>query len=127
MTLFERISEILTAFGEPMRVRDIAALIPDIPRQYVQNEINRVSRQGRLERVGHGLYQLPGAKTLSQVTDIEVASDVRPVVPEGRKVELKPQQGHRTVNLLLEVIARADDPKPYAGVLREISDTLVSA
>ena len=110
----------------PLTSRELS-IIGGIERRHVAGYLARSIKRGEVRRVSPGVYEAGDGRTLTQVTDIEVAKNVRPVVPDGRKVELKPQQGHRTVNLLLEAIARSDDPKPYAGVVREIGDLLATS
>lgn len=127
MTRGERILSILTECGGPVRLKDIVSRLGDPGHQAAQAALRKLMKWGKVRKVGHGLYEAVDNRTLGDVAEIEVKRDVRPVVPEGGRVELKPQRCHQTVSLLLEVIARSDDPKPYAGVVREIGDLLATS
>lgn len=110
----------------PLTTKELS-VIGGIRSNYVAAYLKRKVESGSVRRVGHGKYEAADRRTLASATDIEVKRDVRPVVPSAQKTELRPQNSRGTVSLLLEVIARSDDPKPYAGVLREISETLATA
>ena len=113
-------------YGEPVRARDIATLA-GLRADEVSTYMTYMVRNGEVRRVRRGVYALGDGRTLSEATGIEVRRDVKPVAPDAPKVELKPYQNNRTVSLLLEAIARSDDPKPYAGVIREIGDLLATS
>lgn len=123
LSVSERIRRAVNEYGEPIRVEELAALI-GVSKTDINSRMSQIVRRGGVKRVGHGVYAPVGSKkTLAEVAKIEPQEKTpRPTSsPRGHNV-----QGTRTVSLLLEVIARADDPKPYAGVLREISDTLAT-
>lgn len=127
MTRGERILSILRDLGEPARLKDIVSLLGDSQHQPAQKALRVLQKHGKARKVAHGTYEAVDNRTLTSVSAIEVKREVRPVVPAVQRTELKPQDSMGTVNLLLEAIARADDPKPYAGVVREISDILATA
>lgn len=56
-SLADRIPEMLRA-GE-LRTTEIAAALPDYRRSSVLSTLSVLTRQGRVERVGHGVYALP--------------------------------------------------------------------
>ena len=58
-SLAERIPEVLRA-GE-QRTADIVAALPGYRRSSVLSTLSVLARQGRVARVGHGVYALPGA------------------------------------------------------------------
>lgn len=60
-SLAERIPEMLRA-GE-LRTTEIAAGLPDYRRSSVLSTLSVLTRQGRVERVGHGVYALPRTTT----------------------------------------------------------------
>ena len=122
----DRIRQAMRDYGEPVRARDIATLA-GLRADEVSTYMTYMVRNGEVRRVRRGVYALGDGRTLSEATGIEVRRDVKPVAPDAPKVELKPYQNNRTVSLLLEAIARSDDPKPYAGVIREIGDLLATS
>ena len=123
MTVSERIKRAVVEYGEPITVHEIAELI-GTSKTEVNARMSGIVKGGHIKRLGRGVYVSPHNQTLSQVAEIEVRprEAQKPSAPEER-----PNQGNRTVNLLLEVIARSDDPKPYAGVVREIGDLLATS
>ena len=127
MTRAERVLGILTEFGEPVRLKDIVSLLGDERHQAAQAALRKLVKWGKVRKVGHGLYEAVDNRTLERVAEIEVKREVRPVVPDGGHVELRPHQSRGTASLLLEIISRSDDPKPYAGVVREIGDLLATS
>lgn len=127
MTRGERILSILTECGGPVRLKDIVSRLGDREHHSAQAALRKLIKRGEVRKVGWGLYEAVDNRTLGDVAEIEVKRDVRPVVPEGGRVELKPQRCRQTASLILEVIARSDDPKPYAGVIREIGDLLATS
>jgi len=60
-SLADRIPEMLRA-GE-LRTTEIAAALPDYRRSSVLSTLSVLTRQGRVERVGHGVYALPRPTT----------------------------------------------------------------
>lgn len=112
-------------YGEPVRARDIATLA-GLRADEVSTYMTYMVRNGEVRRVRRGVYALGDGRTLSEATGIEVRREVRPVnAGPARHVELRPQNGEdRTIPLLLEVVARAPDPKPYAGIVQEIGRML---
>ena len=123
LTVSERIKRAIAEYGEPITVGEIADLV-GVSKTEVNARMSGIVKGGHVKRLGRGVYVSPRNKTLSQVAEIEV----RPRASEPhRPVENPPVQGDRTVSFLLEVIARSDDPKPYAGVVREIGDLLATS
>ena len=127
MTKSERILAMLNECQVPMRAKEIAEVMGYSSSVHINAALSWLLEKKQVRKVSRGVYEPADRRTVGELAKVEVKRDVKPVVPDTPKVELKPCQNNRTVSLLLEVIARADDPKPYAGVLREISDTLVSA
>lgn len=125
MSIKERVYAALKEYGEPMRGREIAQLIGE-EQTNISQPLARLMRQGRVRRLGRGVYVATDGATLGHVAEIEVrpsrSETVPPEVPSagGRGTD-------RTVSFLLQVIARSDDPKPYAGVVREIGDLLATS
>lgn len=125
MTKADRIREVMRDYGEPIRAMDLAALA-GVEREQLAAYTTRMIRRGEVHRPARGVYALGDGRTLSEATGIEVRREVRPVnAGASRPVELRPQNGEdRTIPLLLEVVARAPDPKPYAGIVQEIGRML---
>ena len=125
MSVKDRVYAALKEYGEPMRGREIAQLIGE-EQTNISQPLARLMRQGRVRRLGRGVYVATDEATLGHVAEIEVSPSrsemVPPEVPsaEGRGTD-------RTISFLLQVIARSDDPKPYAGVVREIGDLLATS
>ena len=121
MTKTDLIRKVMRDYGEPIRARDLAELA-GIPRDRLSSYTGPMIRRGEMHRPSYGVYALGDKRTLSEATGIEIRREVRPVnAGTVRPVELRPQNGEdRTIPLLLEVVARAPDPKPYAGIVQEI-------
>src|SRR5699024_2939859 len=127
MTNADRIVSMLKECQVPMRTIEIAKVMGFEKSGQVTPYLARLVKRGRIRKAGHGLYESADRRTIGELAKVEVKRDVKPVVQASPKVELKPAQGNRTVNILLEVISKADDPKPYAGVLKEIGDLLAAS
>ena len=129
MTQTDRILGILTECQVPLAAREIAKAMGRNSSSEIAPALARLLRWGKVRKVSKGIYEPADRRTVGEIARVEVRRDAQPApsCQDRPSVELKPEQGHRTVNLLLEVIARADDPKPYAGVIREISDLLATA
>lgn len=110
-----------------MRAKEIAKLLGHEASSHIGGDLAHLVRTKQIRKVSKGVYEPADRRTVGELAEIEVRRDVKPVVPDAPKVELKPCQNNRTVSLLLEVIARSDDPKPYAGVVREIGDLLATS
>ena len=121
----DRALQALREHGGEMRSGEIADAIGVAPNE-IGCVLRRMMHQGKIRKVRYGVYVAVDSRTLSEVTGIEVRRDVRPVNGGAvRPVELRPQNGEdRTIPLLLEVVARAPDPKPYAGIVQEIGRLL---
>ena len=125
MSVKERVYAALKEYGEPMRGREIAQLIGE-EQTNISQPLARLMRQGRVRRLGRGVYVATDEATLGHVAEIEVRpSRSETVTPETPNAGVR--GADRTVSFLLQVIARADDPKPYAGVVREIGDLLATS
>ena len=127
MTKAERILAMLNECQVPMRAKEIASVMGYSSSVHINGALSWLVEKKKVRKVARGIYEPADRRTVGEVAEIEVRRDVKPVVPDAPKVELKPCQNNRTVSLLLEVIARSDDPKPYAGVVREIGDLLATS
>lgn len=127
MTKRQRIVAMLEECQVPLRAGEIAKLLGHKASSSIGSDLAHLVRTKQIRKVSKGVYEPADRRTVGEVAEIEVRRDVKPVVPGAPKVELKPCQNNRTVSLLLEVIARSDDPKPYAGVVREIGDLLATS
>ena len=125
MSIKERVYAALKEYGEPMRGREIAQLIGE-EQTNISQPLARLMRQGRVRRLGRGVYVATDEATLGHVAEIEVRPSRSEMVPP-ETTNAGGQGADRTVSFLLQVIARADDPKPYAGVVREIGDLLAAS
>ena len=125
MSKREMIMRVIAEYGEPIASKDLAELV-GVSRQKLGGYTTPLVRQGKIYRPSRGVYALGDGRTLSEATGIEIRREVRPVnAGASRPVELRPQNGEdRTIPLLLEVVARAPDPKPYAGIVQEIGRLL---
>lgn len=125
MSATDRIRQVIKDYGEPIRAKDLAALA-DVKQDTLAAFTKHMVKRGEIHRPARGVYALGDGRTLSEATGIEVRREVRPVsAGTVRPVELRPQNGEdRTIPLLLEVVARAPDPKPYAGIVQEIGRLL---
>lgn len=127
MTKRQRIVAMLEECQVPLRAKEIAKLLGHEASSHIGGDLAHLVRTKQIRKVSKGVYEPADRRTVGELAEIEVRRDVKPVVPDAPKVELKPCQNNRTVSLLLEVIARSDDPKPYAGVVREIGDLLATS
>lgn len=127
MSKSERILAMLNECQVPMQAKEIAAVMGYSSSVHINGALSWLVDKKKVRKVSRGVYEPADRRTVGDLAKVEVRRDVKPVVPTAPKVELKPCQNNRTVNLLLEVIARADDPKPYAGVVREIGDLLATS
>lgn len=125
MTKTNRIRKVMRDYGEPIRAKDLADLA-DIDPVALSSYTRHLIQRGEIHRPARAVYALGDGRTLSEATGIEVRGEVRPVnAGATRPVELRPQNGEdRTIPLLLEVVARAPDPKTYAGIVQEIGRML---
>ena len=121
----DQVLRVLREHGGEMRSGEIADAV-GVAANRIGTVLQRMLRQGKIRKVRYGVYVAVDSRTLSEVTGIEVRREVRPVNAGAvRPVELRPQNGEdRTIPLLLEVVARAPDPKPYAGIVQEIGRLL---
>ena len=125
MSPTNRIRQAMKERGGPIRAKDLAVIAGVAPVE-LSSYTTHLIRRGEIHRPARGVYAPGDGRTLSEATGIEVRREVRPVsAGTVRPVELRPQNGDdRTIPLLLEVVARAPDPKPYAGIVQEIGRLL---
>ena len=125
MSPTNRIRQAMKERGGPIRAKDLAVIAGVAPVE-LSSYTTHLIRRGEIHRPARGVYAPGDGRTLSEATGIEVRREVRPVsAGTVRPVELRPQNGEdRTIPLLLEVVARAPDPKPYAGIVQEIGRLL---
>ena len=125
MSPTNRIRQAMKERGGPIRAKDLAVIAGVAPVE-LSAYTTHLIRRGEIHRPARGVYAPGDGRTLSEATGIEVRREVRPVsAGTVRPVELRPQNGEdRTIPLLLEVVARAPDPKPYAGIVQEIGRLL---
>lgn len=125
MSPTNKIRQVMKERGGPIRAKDLAAIVGVAPVE-LSSYTTHLIRRGEIHRPARGVYAPGDGRTLSEATGIEVRREVRPVnAGPARHVELRPQHGEdRTIPLLLEVVARAPDPKPYAGIVQEIGRLL---
>lgn len=121
----DQVLRVLREHGGEMRSGEIADAV-GVAANRIGGVLQRMLHQGKIRKVRYGVYVAVDSRTLSEVTGIEVRREVRPVnAGPARHVELRPQNGEdRTIPLLLEVVARAPDQRPYAGIVQEIGRLL---
>ena len=95
----------------------------------ITGTLSSLISRGLIERVRVGVYRLSseigGTKTLATELSIPHKKAVTPVAAPGR--ELTPPTAlppRHPAAIMLEVIARAPDPRKYAGVVQEIGKVL---
>src|SRR5699024_11882589 len=88
MSIKERVYAALKEYGEPMRGREIAQLIGE-EQTNISQPLARLMRQGRVRRLGRGVYVATDEATLGHVAEIEV----RP----SRSVVVSPETPHAGV------------------------------
>lgn len=127
MTRVEQILAMLDECQVPMRAIEIAKVLGYDRADAVSGDLSRLAAEKRIRRVSRGMYEPADRRTVGDLARVEVKRDVKPVVLAEPKIELEPKPSQCTVSVLLEAIANSGNPKMYAGVLREISDTLAYA
>lgn len=122
----EQILSVLRDFGEPMTRAAIMELMPSPP-EYAGTltyPLRALVERGEIVKVKRGTYALKGRQTLSSALDIPVKSNIAPVVPAGRGVELAPAKDKDTAAELLAMISESGEVKKYATVIQEIGRVL---